>query len=185
MDLGVNAKKRPACRLEIGDPSRLCSFAVVVSEETTDSLSALEFADQSTDVWPTIDQVVLEALMVSLPVIVGEKLANGFPQGVLPEEDHPIEALRFQRSHESLNESVQIRRPGGQPDGFHGGLLKNAAKCLAELGVAIHENVPVTKEEAIGAVRQIPGDLFHPCGVRVCCTTGEANTPSSEFHDKQ
>jgi hypothetical protein len=72
-----------------------------------------------------------------------------------------------------------------QLNGFNIGLLHDIAKCLAKLGVAIHEEVTDAQKEPVHRVRQIPGYLLHPVLVGMHGATCEVNPTSSRFHYKK
>src|SRR5262245_56255439 len=48
--------------------------------------------------------------MVSFRVVMREVFTDGRTQGVLTEENHSVQAFFVDRPHESLGESVQVRR---------------------------------------------------------------------------
>ena len=55
--------------------------------------------------------LVLNPLMIPLPVIVLDVLRDRPTQMALPERDHTVQALLFDRSHEPLRVGVGIGRP--------------------------------------------------------------------------
>ena len=79
----------------------------------------------------------------------------------------------------------QIRRTWRQPNGFNVRLLQDIAKCLTELGVAIHKEITGTQKESVERVRQIPGNLFHPVLIGIDGATREVNATSGHFHHKK
>ena len=64
-------------------------------------------------------------------------------------------------------------------------MIEDPPERFAELGVAIHENVPTVRQEPVVTIRQIPRHLFHPVGIRVRSASGEADTPRSDFENEE
>ena len=60
--------------------------------------------------------LVLDALMISLDVLVSHELADRTAQRGLPHKDHPVQALIFDRAHKALGKRVQIWGSGRQSD---------------------------------------------------------------------
>jgi hypothetical protein len=52
---------------------------------------------------------VADPLVIPLRVIVAEVLGHGVPQGLLAEQDQPVEAFGLDRADESFGERVQVR----------------------------------------------------------------------------
>ena len=65
------------------------------------------------------DQVVLEALMVALDVVVLDELDDRAPKVPLAKRDHLAQALRLDRQDEALRVCVQVGTASGQLDARH------------------------------------------------------------------
>ena len=94
-------------------------------------------------------QAVAQALVIPLRMIVLEELVHGFLHRLLPEEDHAIQALTLQTSHKSLHVCVEVRGSRGELHGVYISLLDNGTERLAELRVAVHDQVPAAKQESV------------------------------------
>ena len=51
------------------------------------------------NIWRTLNQGVLETLMVPLPVVVRDELAYRVSEVPLAQQNHPVETLLLNRSH--------------------------------------------------------------------------------------
>src|SRR5689334_14770506 len=65
------------------------------------------------------EAAVANTLMISLPVVVLDILADDLSQMPLAQRDHLAQALLLDRSHEALRVSVHIRAASGEPDALH------------------------------------------------------------------
>jgi len=70
-------------------------FSMVVAEHPAESLTAAHAPDGLGRAGQGRDDRVAESLVIPLGVVVRDVLANRTSQGVLTEEDHPVEALRL------------------------------------------------------------------------------------------
>ena len=85
----------------------LRSGPVVVAQHPTETFPALKQAGGAPDFSTRFDQPVVESLMIPLSVKVSQELGSGLPQRLLPEEDHPVQALFLQAAQESLEMRIQ------------------------------------------------------------------------------
>ena len=60
-----------------------------------------------------------------------------------------------------------IRTFRWREDRFHAFVFQHSAKCREKLGVTVKENVSFAKEKPLFHIIQIPGNLLHPCGIRI------------------
>ena len=112
-----------------------------------------------------------------------KELDHGPSKGLLPEEDHATQTLTLDASHKSLDVCIQVRRPCRQGDRMQ--RSENRTERLAELRVAIHEQVPRAKQEAVEWIGHVARDLFHPSFIWVRCATSEMHTAGRDFHDEE
>ena len=89
---------------------------MVVIQRSSKALLAHDFAFVSIDFNSRFDDAVPELLVIALLVIVGSELFESLFQRWSAEENHPVEALRFERAHESLDVGIQVWAPGRQKD---------------------------------------------------------------------
>jgi len=131
------------------------------------------------------DDRVVESLVIPLGMVMREVLHDRTSQGRFAEEDHPVEALGFDRTHESLDPSVQIRRARRQSDGFGAGIVQQRSECRRELGIAVHQAEALLTEKAVDRIGQVPPDLANPSLIWVRRDSGEVNPAASQIDGEQ
>ena len=104
-----------------GAPELLCGGAVVITEQTAQSLTTSHLPVRTADAFFRFEQRVPEPLMVALSVIMMDELSDGRAQRLLTEEDHPLQALALDRQNKPFDISVQIRRTVRQPNDVRSG----------------------------------------------------------------
>ena len=78
--------------------ARSCSVAVVVSQQTTKSLPALDLAGATAHFLAGLKNPGVQSLMIAFRVVVFQKQGHRPAQGRLAEEDQPRKAFLFQVS---------------------------------------------------------------------------------------
>jgi len=99
--------------------------------------------------------------------------------------DRAAETFGCERAEIPLKMSVQVRTLGRKSHRLDALVAKEVAKRLAEPGVAIHEQITFSVEEAVFEVRQIPRNLPHPGFVRMDRCASEVNAARLQLNDKQ
>ncbi len=89
----------------------LGGFPIVIPQLSAEMIVALNRLVGKSDNLSRHNQAIVEALMVSLRMMVGHKFTDRMAQRRLAEENYPTEAFRFERAHKSFGVGVQIRRP--------------------------------------------------------------------------
>ena len=89
----------------------------------------------------SLNQSILQTLMVSLAMVVAEVGMDGSAQHVLAKENHPTQALFLQAPPKSLQLSIEIGRMRRQANRLDSGVPENSAKAFTELGVPVHEEI--------------------------------------------
>src|SRR5215831_15168778 len=82
-------------------------------QHAAQALPALDLSRASAVAGFWTDELVSQSLMIALAVIMSNEVLNGFPQRLLAEEDHAIQARLLDAAHKSLRVCVQIRDRGG------------------------------------------------------------------------
>ena len=82
---------------------------MVIAKQTTESLVALDLTILPANFIARCDDLVVEALMVSLAVIMFQELADSGAKHLLAEEDHFQETLFLDTSHEPFDVWSQVR----------------------------------------------------------------------------
>ena len=120
-----------------GAPELLCGVAVVITEQTAQSLTTSHLPVRTADAFFHFEQRVPKPLMVALSVIMMDELSDGTAQRWLTEEDHPLQALALDRQNKPFDVSVQIRRTVRQPNDVRSGVLEQIAKGEWRGGISI------------------------------------------------
>ena len=100
---------------------------MIVPQQATQSVAALDYAVGLADALLGLDQPIGQALMIPFAMVVSHELLDGTTQTGLAEENHPLQALRLDRSHESLGDGILL--------GFWGGSIGSE---LGEVGHDIY-----------------------------------------------
>jgi len=80
------------------------------------------------------NQLLVEALMISLAVIVGREFERDLTQMLLAEDDELVETLAPDGGHKSLGGSVEIWAAWGQAHGLYAAVADQSAKLRCEYG---------------------------------------------------
>src|SRR5688572_19598351 len=132
-----------------------------------------------------VDQAIAESLMRSLGVVVGAVLREGVAQRPWSDEDHSVQALRLDRTHESLGERVAVRRSGRAEDDATAVVFERTPERIAELPVAIEDQEPLLPQKSVDAVGQIPSDLIHEVVVGVRRAADDRHGARGEVDDEE
>ena len=124
--------------------------SMVVAEHPAESLATAHVPDGPWRERHGRDGRVAKSLVIPLGMVVSDVLANGVPEGVFAEEDHPVEAARSfvlaRRDQDSaVRESHSMVDPVAECGPCSG---LNRSRCYG------HEHGSV----AVGAPRLAPGD---------------------------
>ena len=87
------------------------SGAIVVVQHAAEALASLDVACVTEVARFWADEVIRQALVIALAMIMDDEVLNGCPQRLLPEEDHAIQAGLLDAADKSLRIGVQIRAP--------------------------------------------------------------------------
>jgi len=98
------------------------------------------------------DQLVAEALVVPLAVVVRHELVEDATQAPFSEEDEPIETLFANRAHEPLRVGIGVRRLNRRPNNAHPRAFHDEAKSVRPLRVPVTDDHPIADEEPIDGV---------------------------------
>ena len=115
--------------------------AVVVPQQSAQSLPTKHFASGPADVLRGFDEAIVEPLVIPFAMIMDQELIEASPQRLLAEEDHPLHAFRFQRAEESLQVGIQVRTSRRQQYYACFGVLFEVLSQGEELHIAINNQV--------------------------------------------
>ena len=88
----------------------LCCSAAIEVQESIESCVLRDDAFAARHCGLGIDHPIPDSLVRTLPVVVFRVFSERVPQRSRTDEDHPVETLALDRSHEPLRERVAIRR---------------------------------------------------------------------------
>ena len=103
----------------------------------------------------------------------------------LSEEDHALQALLLQASHEPFNVRTQIRGSCRQAERLHSDILKRAPERFREFRVSVHQQVSLATKESVIGVSHIPGNLKQPGFIWIGGETSEMNPSGCNLHEEQ
>ncbi len=121
-----------------GETVTLRGLSRIVAKRPAESFAASNRSECHPD-WFRLDDRVVESLVIPLRAVVPDLLPDGAAQRFLAEEDHPVEALRLDGPHESLDPSARVR-----------GARREANPSLAEL----------FEQDAVFLAKGVDGDLL-------------------------
>ena len=159
--------------------------SMVVLQQAAEALPAPDLAIYSANFVAGFEKTVVEALVVSAPMVVVEIRGDGLTQHCLAEEDHPAQRFGLEGAEKSLEVRIQIWRSWRKPHALHTFIFEHRTERIAELTVAVHDQVTLAVQESVLEIRQFASRLFHPGGVRIGRATGEVDTARGNMHDEQ
>jgi hypothetical protein len=86
-----------------------CSCSVVVIQQSAETLASFHFSALANEFWIRADELVVEALMVALTVVMRGERGRSATNRALTKQDQSFQARLFNRAHKTLRVRVQIR----------------------------------------------------------------------------
>ena len=102
---------------------------------------APDFAVRLADFVRWLDQAIVEALVISVAMIVDEIGRDGIAKHLLAEEDHSGKTLGFDAEVKPFHMSIQIGASGWQSHRFHTGILQHRSEGTAEVGITVQQDI--------------------------------------------
>jgi hypothetical protein len=109
---------------------------MIVPEDATEPLETLDATGTLAHIVLGSDQPVVQALVVSFPVVVNHVFAKGSMQGRLPEKDHSFQALLLDGTDDPLRVGVEVGRAWWQAQRCGSCTLQQRSERFTELTVA-------------------------------------------------
>src|SRR4051812_19369766 len=91
---------------------------IVVIQQPAETLLLLDGAGMAHMARFGAEESFSEALVWALPMVMGDELGNGAPQGLFSEQDEAVQAGFLDRAYESFGMRVEIRRARWQLHGL-------------------------------------------------------------------
>jgi transposase-like protein len=127
-------------------------LTIVVAEQSTEAFSPYYVPRLTTHCSRRRDESVVETLMITLGMIVGEVLVDHMIEGAFTQYNHLLQGLLLDGAHEPFAVGVQIRAPGGQDDRFHAARLQEPIERRRKFGVSITNQILLAEEKALKRV---------------------------------
>jgi hypothetical protein len=128
---------------------RALRSAAVVAKQSTEPLATLDPTAESRFLDRRFDEPVAYPLVIPLGVVVHHVLTNRPPKVRFPDRDHLRQALRLDRSDESLGVRVQIGASAGEPDWMDAGALERCPKRLCEERITVVNEITGSEKESV------------------------------------
>ena len=108
---------------------------------------------------------IIEALVVSLLVKMGQILLEHVGQGAVTKENQVVQTLAFDRADPAFGVSIQIGAPRWQFEGLNTGPFQDAVKTCGLLAVPVVDQIAGVAQLASDS-GDVASDLFNPSFVR-------------------
>jgi len=131
------------------------------------------------------NQLIVQALMVPLVMIMRHELAHRPPERPLTNENQAVQTRFFDASYEALRVRVEIRGTGWQSDRFN----TRAGQCLAERDreerIPIVDQEAFARQEAIVGIGDVATHLAHPRSVGLRRDAGDLDSARRQVDDEE
>ena len=111
--------------------------------------------------------------MRSIPVVVGDVLAEHAAEVAFAEQDHPADALSLDAQHPSLGERVHVRSLDGGAHDVDAGRGEDAVELLRERRRVVDHRESLPMKEPVDLIGEVARDLGHEARVRVRGDAGD------------
>src|SRR6266850_383628 len=127
----------------------------VIVEESAQTLTPVDAADASLG-GCALDQLVSEALVIPLTVVMLDELGDRPVEMTLTERDHQVEALLVDRTYEALRVGIRIGRLVWGLRDADPGLTQPLAHRPAPLRVTVTDQHPMATQDTLVSGRERP-----------------------------
>src|SRR5664280_3918769 len=94
-----------------------------------------------------------------------DELLDQVEQMPLPEDHEVVQALGSYCLHEPLRVRVAVRTLRWDRRALHAAGFEKRRPCLREQRVSVVDQVACVAQESVRRIKQIPGNLLHPCPI--------------------
>ena len=139
------------------------------NEQSAEALTPLHVGVRAYRRWRSLQELVVESLVVSLTMVMLDVLVDDEAQMSLAERDDTMDALFFDRQDEPLGIGVEIRTLRRQPDWPNIATGQDLATDPRVEGIAVMNQLTRGPQEAVDRIGQIADHLLQPpaIGLRV------------------
>jgi len=110
-------------------------------------------------------ELVAQALMGHLLMIVVDELHQRLPKMGLAEGDDLVEALGLDGEDEALGEGIEVGAMRGKTKDSAAALGQHLPEGLSVEWIPVHDEIAGAEEEAVEGVGEVTGYLLHPAPV--------------------
>jgi len=132
-----------------------------------------------------VNQLVTNALMIPLCMVVGDELRNRASQMPFPEQDHALEARFLDRPNESLRVRIAVRCTERRPNDSHTFVFNEFQYATAPLAMAIADQFASLYQDAINRIRQVAHGLHDERFIWVRVESCHTNAPRLQLENEQ
>jgi hypothetical protein len=118
-------------------------------------------------------QSVANSLMIPLQVVMCHELPDRLPQRTLAKEDQSIQARLLDGPHKAFRMGVQVGGTRRQLHRLDSNIREHIHELRREQRVAIMDQIPLSKQQTIDGIAEIPSDLAHPQPVGLSSVAGD------------
>ena len=136
--------------------------AIVVVEDATKTRPFFDDAFASSHTIVYMNDVAIQALMVSLCMVVLHILLNGKAKMFLSKGNDLAQTLGLDGQDEAFCESIQIRTSRGQSHRLRAAILENVPETSAKQRVSVHNEILSVVQKSVEVIGKITGHLLHP-----------------------
>src|SRR5262249_50942045 len=158
---------------------------VVVAQQSAETIATHDGTALMASRWLWSNQLIAEALMIPLRMIMGEVLADDLGEESFTQHERLLEGLFLDGAYKSLAVRIEIGTPRGQEHRFDAAVLQEHIEGLRELGITIVEQVPFAKQKTLHGIRQLPSTLLHESRRRMRRDAGDLHAACGQLHHYQ
>jgi len=130
-------------------------------------------------------ELVAQALMGPLLVVVVDELPQSLPEMGLAERDDLVEALRLDGEDEALGEGIEVGAVRGKTEDSAAALGQHLPEGLGVERIPVHDEVAGAEEEAIEGIGEVASHLQHPPPIWSRRDPCDPDLAGLEVHDEE
>jgi hypothetical protein len=156
--VGLGALVPALGRLFRTSPRPSGGVAVVVLQHAALAFAALDRACATEVLRRRRDELVAQALVVSLSVVMIQEILNRGPKVSLAEYHHLVQTFGFYGEDKSFGKGIQVWALRRQLHKLHAALSEQLLEAVGEQRIAIQDQVALVPQEAVHLVDEVSAD---------------------------
>lgn len=138
-------------------------FSIVIAEQASESSSPFHGPLASVGVRrKRPEEAIAQPLVVPFAVVVFDVFGHENPKMLLPERNHPVQALRSNGSNEALGVDVQVRAPCGEAQDVGTGTIEQPSEGFGVQRIPVQNQITDAVEKSRLHICQVSANLLHP-----------------------